>query len=89
MIAYLVEPDVVTEVGVTVQLDVTTIRCPLTLTITSENVDDAVLNLFGDVCEVHVIPTASRAFYLDLVSVVLVESLERLYQEEVYSQPCA
>lgn len=89
MLTDLVEPDIVTEVWVTVQLDISTVRRPFAVPVTSEDVNDTVLDLFSDVGEVHVVPTAGRALYLDLVSVVLIESLERLNQEEVYSQPCA
>ena len=72
---------------VTVQLDATTIGSTLAFRVASENMDDTVLNLFGDVGKVHVFTTSSRAFNLDFVSIVLVETLQALNQQEVDGEP--
>ena len=81
------EPDVIPEVWVAIQLGVPAVRGTPTFRITTEDVDDPVLDLFRDLNEVHVIPAASRALDLQVIAVVLVEPLQTLNQEEVDRQP--
>ena len=45
------------------------------------------LNLFSRACQVHIVSTARWTFYLKGFTIVLMESLERLDQEEVYTAP--
>lgn len=49
--------------------------------------NDPVLDLLGHLSEVHVVATTSGALHLELRAIVLMESLERLDQEEVGSKP--
>lgn len=81
------EPDVVSEVWVAVKLGVPTVRGTPTLCIATENVDDPVLDLFCDLNEVHVITAASWALDLQLITVVLIEPLQTLNQEEIDRKP--
>ena len=73
---YLVEPHVIAEVRVTIELRVPSIICPSALTVATEDMDDAMLNFFSDVRKVHIITATRRAFHLYFVTVVLVESLK-------------
>lgn len=45
------------------------------------------MNLLGDIGEVHVLPAASRTLDFQVVSVVLVEALEGLDEEEICCEP--
>lgn len=84
---HLVEPHIITEVRITIQLDVAAIRGTLALAVTSKDVNDSVLNLLSDVGEIHVIAATSWAFNLHFVSVILVEPLKTLDEDEVDSEP--
>ena len=53
--AYLVEVDVVSEVGVPVEFRVTSIDSSSAGFISAEDVDDTVLNLLGNSGQVHVL----------------------------------
>jgi hypothetical protein len=75
-IAYLIEPNVVAEVRVVVELNVAAICSTLTLKIAAKDVNDAMLDLLGNVRKVHVVAAASRTLYLNLVAIVLIESLK-------------
>jgi len=50
---HLVEMDVVSEVGVPVELGVASVDGTSTRVVSAENVDDTMLNLFSDSSEVH------------------------------------
>ena len=84
---YLVEPNIITEVRVSIQLDITAVGRPSALEITAEYMYDTMLDFFGDVGKVHIVSATRGAFYLKFVSVVLVEPLETFYEEEVHGQP--
>ena len=71
----LVEPNIVTEVRVRVEADVPAVERATAVHVAPEDVDDAVLDLFCDFEQVHVVARASRAFDLQLFAVVLVEAL--------------
>jgi hypothetical protein len=49
--------------------------------------DDTMLDLISDICQVHLVSTASRAFHLQAVAVELMESLKRLNDKEGGSEP--
>lgn len=85
--ACLMEPNVVPKVGVTIELDVASVRSPTALHVAPKDVNDAMLDLLCNLAKVHVVATARGAFDLKLLSEVLMESLERLDQEEVGRQP--
>ena len=57
--------------------------------IAPKDMDDAVLQFFGDVREVHVVPAVRGTLDLELVAVVLIEALETFDEEEVDGQPCS
>lgn len=66
-IAYLVEPYVVTEVRISVQLRVSTVSGTLPLRVTPKDVNDSVLDFFGNIGEVHIIAAACGAFNLQMI----------------------
>lgn len=74
------EPDIIPEVWVAIQLWVPAVRGTPALRVTTEDMDDPVLDLFRNLNEVHVIPTASGALDLQVIAVVLVEPLQALDQ---------
>ena len=84
---YLMEPDIIPEVWVAIQLRVPTVGGTSTLCVTTENMDDPVLDLLRHLNEVHVVPAAGGTLDLEIVAIVLVESLQTLDQEEVDSKP--
>lgn len=66
-----------------VELRVPSIRCTLPFNIPAEDMDYAVLDLLGDGSKIRIISAADRAFDLQVIAVVLVESLERLDKQKV------
>lgn len=60
-----VEGNVVAEVRVFVEQLAATVASTVALVVASKEVDDAVLDLFSDLREVHVITAAGRAFTVD------------------------
>jgi len=83
----LVKEHVISEMGVTIELRVSTIRGPASVHILSKYVDNAMLNLFRNLVQWHKVTTPSGALDLEVVPIVLVEALERLDKEEVGRQP--
>lgn len=83
----LVEPDVVSEVGISIQPDGPTIGCTTPIRITSKDVNDAMLNFFRNFVQRHVVSTSSRAFDFKFLSIVLTEALKTLNQEEIGREP--
>ena len=51
--------------------------------ITTKDMNDAVLNFFGYLKQIHVFPTAGGALHLQLITVVLMEPLKALDEQEV------
>lgn len=62
------EGNVVAEVRVLVEQLAATVASTVALVVASKQVDDAMLDLFGDLREVHVITAASRAFAVDRIT---------------------
>ena len=62
---HLVEPDVVAEVRVVVELRVPTIGSPFAFQVSPKDVDYAMLDLFCDLHEVHVISASRRTLNLE------------------------
>ena len=71
-----------------VQEFVSAIGSAPTAAVAAKDVYDAVLQFFSNVRKVHLVAASSRALDLQLVTVVLVEALETLDEEEVDSEPC-
>jgi hypothetical protein len=86
----LVEMNVIPEMRISVEFGVTTVHGSSTMFVSTEEMDESVLDLLGTACEVHeltvsfdpgrleivaYITTASRTFDLEVLAVVLVESL--------------
>jgi hypothetical protein len=65
MRAYLIEPHIIAEVRVPIQLRIPAIGGSSAFHITTKNMDNAVLNLLRDTDQVGIVPTACRAFDLD------------------------
>lgn len=82
-----VEPDVVTEMWICVELRVPTVRSTPSLGVTSKYMDDTMLNLLSDIGQIHVVTATRRAFDLQIITVVLIEPLQTLNQEEVHREP--
>jgi L-rhamnose isomerase len=82
----LVEEHIVPKVRVTIKLFVSTIGRAAALYIASKDVNEPMLNLIGNLGEVHVVAATSGALNLQIAAIVLVEPLQRLNQQEVYGQ---
>ena len=54
----------------------------------SKNMDNPMLNFFGHLKQIHVIAAARGTFHLNFITVILMEPLKALYEQEVYRQPC-
>jgi hypothetical protein len=52
--------------------------------IAAKDMDDTMLNFFGHLEEIHIIPAASGTLNLQFVTIVLIEPLEALDKQEVY-----
>lgn len=74
---------IVSEMRVTIKLCVSTICGSTAFYVSSEDVNNSMLYLFRYCAEVHIVTTSSRAFDLKIVSIVLIEPLERLDEKEV------
>lgn len=83
----LVEPKIVLPVRVEVQKVVSGVDATTTLVVTRHQVLQTMLDLLGDVAQMHVVATARGTLDLELVSVEQEESLKRLNQKEVDTQP--
>lgn len=57
--SHLIEPHIVAEEGILVKLGIPSICSPLAFFVTTEDVDDPVLDFLGDVGQVHQIATTS------------------------------
>lgn len=83
----LIEPDIVPEVRVKVQLVVPSVRRAPVLAVPREDMYDAVLDLLRHAEEVHELARACGALDLDVVAVVLIKPLQALDEQEVHRQP--
>lgn len=79
----LVEENVISKVGVTIEFLVPTVRRTPAVHVASKDVNETMLDLFSDLGEVHVVAAASRALDLEVAAVVLVEALKGLDEQEV------
>ncbi len=50
----------------------------------TKNMDDPVLNFFGNLKQIHVVAAASGTLHLQFIAVVLMEPLKALDEQEVY-----
>jgi hypothetical protein len=82
--SHLVEPDLVPEEGIKVEFLVSSIESATSVNIAAKDMDDAMLNFFGHLEEVHIIPAAGGALNLQFVTIVLIEPLEALDKQEVH-----
>jgi len=82
-----VKEHVIPEMGVTIELRVSTIRGSASIHILSKYVDNAVLDLLRNLVQWHRVTAPSGALDLEVVPIVLVEALQRLDKEEVGRQP--
>jgi hypothetical protein len=83
----LVEEHIVPEMGITIELRVSTIRSSASIHILSKYVDNAMLDFFRNLVQWHRVTTPSGALDLKVIPIVLVETLKRLDKEEVGCQP--
>lgn len=83
----LIEPHVVAEVGIVIQLVVSPVRRSTALHVAPEDMNDSVLDLLCDRDEVHVHATPSGALDLKVVAIVLVKPLQALNEQEVGGKP--
>ena len=82
--SHLVEPDIVPEEGIKVEFLVSSIESTTSVNIAAKDMDDAMLNFFGHLEEIHIVPAAGGALNLQLVTIVLMEPLEALDKQEVH-----
>lgn len=54
------------------------------MNIATKNMNNTMLNFFGHLTQIHIFATASRTFDLQLVTVVLMEPLKALDEQEVH-----
>jgi hypothetical protein len=85
---HLVKPDVVSEVGVIIKLVVAAIGRTTAVSISSKDMNDPVLDFLCNRGQIHVVSAPGGAFYLEIVTVVLVKPLQTLNEQEVSSEPC-
>ncbi len=78
----LVEPDIILEVGIAIELDATSVRGTATVRILRKYVDCAMLDLFRDPEKIHLFSATRWALNLEFGTVELMEALERLDEEE-------
>jgi hypothetical protein len=64
-LGYLVEPYVIPEVGIVIKNIVPTVCGPSAINVAPKDVGDAVLDLFSDFDQVHILPASCRT--LDLI----------------------
>lgn len=83
----LMEPNQILPVLILVESLVLAVASTVAIVILGEDVLETMLKLLGDVAKVHHVTRASRAFNLEVISVVHVEAEQRLYQQEVYTHP--
>ena len=62
--AHLVEPNIITEMRVEIQFGIASIRCPTTVRVSTEYMDNPMLYFFRDSHEIHIISTSRRTLYL-------------------------
>ena len=82
--SHLVEPHIVPEVGIKVEFLVPSIESAASVNIATKDMDDAMLNFFGHLEEIHIIPAAGGALNLQFVTIVLMEPLKALDKQEVH-----
>lgn len=54
------------------------------MNVAAKNVDDSMLNFFGYLKEIHIIPAASRALHQQFVAIILIEPLDALNEQKVH-----
>jgi hypothetical protein len=82
--SHLEEPNIVPKEGIKIEFLVSSIESAASMYITAKDMNDAMLNFFGYLKQIHIFPTAGGALHLQLVTVVLMESLKALDQQEVH-----
>jgi hypothetical protein len=82
--SHLEEPNIVPKEGIKIEFLVSSIESATSMYITAKDMNDAMLNFFGYLKQIHIFPTAGGALYLQLVTVVLMESLKALDKQEVH-----
>lgn len=82
--SHLVKPDIVPEEGIEVQFLVSSIESATSVNIAAKDMDNAMLNFFCHLEEIHKIPAAGGTLNLQFVTIVLMEPLEALDKQEVY-----
>jgi len=83
----LVEEHVVPEMGITIELRVSTIGSSTSIHILAKYVDNAMLDFLRNLVQWHKVTTPRGALDLEVVPIVLMKTLKRLDKEEVRRQP--
>lgn len=81
------EPDIVSEVRVSIKLGVPSISRPPAIHVPSKDVDDAMLDLLRNFAKVHVVAASRGTLHLKFRAIVLVEPLEGFDQKEICCEP--
>jgi hypothetical protein len=82
--SYLVEPDIVPKEGIKVEFLVSSVESAASVNVAAKDMDDAMLNFFGHLEEIHIIPAAGGALNLQFITIVLIEPLKALDKQEVH-----
>lgn len=84
---HLIKPHIISKVRIEVQPLVPSVRRPPPAHVSPKDMYNPMLDLLRNICEVHVVPGAGRTLHLEVVAVVLVETLQRLNEEEINREP--
>lgn len=84
---HLVEPHIVSEMGVPIEFRVSSIRRSTPIHVPSKDVDNAMLDFLCNFAQIHVVPATGGAFDLEFRSIVLMEALKRFYEQEIGGEP--
>lgn len=85
---HLIKPHIIPKVRIEIQPLISPIRRPPPTHIAPKDMYDPMLDLLSDVREVHEVSRAGGTLYLEIVTVILVETLQGLNEEEVDREPC-
>lgn len=82
--SHLEEPNVVPEEGIKIEFLVSSVESTTPMNIAAKDMNDTMLNFFGNLKQIHVVPTAGGALHLQIITIILMESLKALNKQEVH-----
>jgi len=82
--SHLEEPNIVPKEGIKIEFLVSSVESATPMYISAKDMNNAMLNFFGYLKQIHIFPTAGGALHLQIITVVLIESLKTLDKQEVH-----